>query len=331
MKQPISRNSPCSCGSGDRFKHCCGAWRSASNDHSGIEDADLLASLKRADDSNLAEGLEPSARSIMNIGKALESFGIHTFLMGAGAPPLVERTRRISNQLFVPKELQTGGMHPRAYLFRDMFCRLYAPVAFGECAIDFWQLIDLNDIQKRWVAESPDELARFTDQAADILDFGYGWQEFGHGRQLAPRAKDLIWRAHTQLEAAAATATSAYDFRGTVQSALLGAEPALKAGLAAHGVTDTELRSRAIGHDIMEAADRLGALEPALDVARIKRVGAQFPDFVASRYDTSPPSRIETGQILKGAQYIASEFTRRFSDRNCRADNPSAQPRSYPA
>jgi len=175
-----------------------------------------------------------------------------------------------------------------------------------------------------------EELARFTDQAADILDFGYGWQEFGHSRHIHTRAKNLIWRAHTQLEAAAATATTAYDYRGTVQSALLGTELALKAGLAAHGVSDQELRSRAIGHNLASATERLAALEPGLDAARIERVVAAFPEFVASRYDTAPPDRVKTGHILMGAQYVASEVTRQFSDRNCRRDNPSAPLRAYP-
>jgi hypothetical protein len=221
-------------------------------------------------------------------------------------------------------------MHLGAYLFRDMFCRLYAPIAFGIAHIDFWKLIDLNDVQRQWLASIPEELDRFTDQAADILDFGYGWQEFGHGRTLDARGQDLIWRSHAQLEAAAATATSAYDFRGTVQSALLGAELALKAGLAALGISDAELRSRAIGHDLKAAANRLAGLVPGLDLDRIQRVVALFPPYVASRYDTPPPGRVETGHILMGAQFIASEVTRQFSDRNCRSDNPSAPSRKYP-
>ena len=273
--------------------------------------------------------MEPSARSILNVGKALEAFGIHTVLMGRHAPPIVERTMALSNQLFMKKELQDGGLHLGAFLFRDMFCRLYAPIAFGECMIDFFKMVDLTDVQKGWLAETPVELARFVDQASDILDFGFGWSEFGHDRKLNARSTDLMWRSHVQLEAAAATATSAYDFRGTVQSALLGAELALKAGLAAHGATDKELRD--IGHNLSAAADRLGGFEPLLDVARIKRVAAQMPDFVQSRYNTPPPGRVETGHILMGAQYIASEVTRQFTDRNCRACNPDAPPRTYPA
>lgn len=331
MRRPVSRNAACFCGSGERYKHCCGANTCIASEDADISDLALLNALKAADDLHFAEGIEPSARSLLNVGKALEGFGIHTVLMGVGASPVAERARKLNDQLFARKELETGGMHLGAFLFRDMFCRLYAPIAFGQCAIDFFQMVDLSDVQKVWLADTPAELACFTDQAADILDFGYGWQEFGHGRSVDPRSIDLIWRAHVQLEAAAATATSAYDFRGTVQSALLGAELALKAGLAAHGVSDKELASRDIGHNLSVAAQRLGAFEPLLDVARIQRVAALMPDFVQSRYNLPPPSRVETGHILMGAQYIASEVTRRFSYRDCRASNPNAPPRTYPA
>jgi len=296
-----------------------------------ISDTELLRALMAADDLHMAQGLEPGARNFLNVGKALESFGIYAVLMGFGSPPIVERARKLNDQLFIPKELRDGGMHLGAFLFRDMFCQLHAPVAFGECMIDFFKMVDLNDIQKAWLVETPDALACFVDQAADILDFGFGWTEFGHGRQIEARATDLIWRSHVQLEAAAATATSACDFRGTVQSALLGAELALKAGLAAHGVTDKELAGRAIGHNLSAAAERLGEFEPLLDVARIQRVATRMPNFVDSRYNSPPPGRLETGHILMGAQYIASEVTRRFSDRDCRADNASAVPRAYPA
>jgi len=331
MRSLGSRNAICPCGSGKRYKHCCGSSKSALPSGDDISDTELLRALMAADDLHMAQGLEPSARSFINVGKALESFGIHAVLMGFGAPPIVERTRELNDKLFTPKELRDGGMHLGAFLFRDMFCQLHAPIAFGECLIDFFKMVDLNDIQKAWLAETPDALACFVDQAADILDFGYGWTEFGHGRQIEARATDLIWRSHVQLEAAAATATSACDFRGTVQSALLGAELALKAGLTAHGVTDKELGSRAIGHNLSAAAERLGEFEPLLDVARIQRVASRMPNFVDSRYNAPPLGRVETGHILMGAQYIASEVTRRFSDRDCRTDSASAVPRAYPA
>lgn len=327
------RNQLCACGSGKRFKHCHGTLASSGDAHNGITDKMLIEALKRADSDGIREGKEPPARSMDNIAIALKEFGFESFvLMGHGTLPIVERAHKLNDMLFVPKELQTGGMHLGAFMFRDMFCRLYAPLAYGTCKIDFWQMLDLSDFQKRWLTESPDDMARFADQAADILDFGYGWQDFGYRRTIDPRGRDLIWRAHVQLEAAAATATSAYDFRGTIQSALLGTELALKAGLAALRVPDTESRdSKKIGHSLEAAANRLGLLCNEFDVDRVLRVVEMFPDFVASRYTAPAPSRVETGTILMGAQYVASEVTRQFSDRNGRKSNPEFGERRYPA
>lgn len=267
----------------------------------------------------------------MNIGEALQRFGYESVnLTGRRTTPIVKRARHLNDSLFVPKELRAGAMHVGAFLFRDMFCKLYAPVALGVGCIDFWALVDLNDTQKEWLCESESDLARFTDQTADLIDFGYGWLEFGHGIDIDPRSKDLIWRAHTQLEAAAVTIVQAYNFRGSVQAALLGTELALKAGLAAHGVEDQTLKSREWGHNLQKLAEELGAREADFDTERVKRVVSQFPNYVSSRYSGPTPSREDTGNIIMGAQYIGSEVTRRFSDRDVRQDDPEFQRRSYP-
>lgn len=326
-----SRNRLCGCGSGKRYKHCHGAASPMKNSEPTVTDDLLIAALKRADDQGILAGESPSARSLQNIGRALSEFGYREFvLMGRGTLPIVERAHTLNDRLFVPHELRCGGMHLGAFMFRDMFCRLYAPRAYGECRIDFWEMLELSDFQKAWLAENSSDLGRFRDQANDVLDFGYGWQEFGHGRTIDGRGKDLIWRAHVQLEAAAATATSAYDFRGTIQSALLGTELALKAGLAALGVSKTEL-SKDIGHNLIAAAKKLGVMCSTFDAHRVLKVVTAFPNFVASRYDLPAPSRTETGHILMGAQYVASEVTRQFSDRDGRRDNPEIGGRIYPA
>jgi len=298
-----------------------------------ISDEEMIEALKRADTVGRAKGEEPSARELMNVGRALGEFGVTSFrITGRDRPDIVQRAQELNRMLFMPRELQAGGVHLGAFLFRDMFCRMYAPIAFGRAHIDFWKLVDLNDFQKAWLASDEHDLARFTDQAADIIDFGYGFMEFGHGRSIDPRGNDLMWRAHAQLEAAAATATSAYDYRGTTQSAILGTELALKAGLAASGVSDKELSSRkSIGHNLVAAAQKLGSLCPNFDADRVERVVSTFPDYVSSRYLDKPPSREETGHLIMGAQYVAAEVTRQFSDRNLRKNDPAFQRRQYPA
>lgn len=325
------RNADCSCGSGKRFKHCCGSF-GADAQATEISDDQLLAALKKADDEYIESGMQPGGRDIMNVGKALNSFGIQAILMGPEhmVPEISRRTQRINKTLFIPKELQVGGLHLGAFLFRDMFCQLYAPIAYGTIRIDFWKLLDLTDFQKSWLADSPEQLAMFTDQSMDVLDFGFGWGEFGHGRSVNARGKDLIWRAHSQLEASAATAIAGCDYSGTIQSALLGTELSLKAGLAVHGMTDKKLSKRTLGHNLSALAEELSKFEPGFDHKRVDRVVARFPDYIESRYNQPTPGRIETGHILMGAQYVASEVTRQFTDRNCRQNGGSLSSRMYP-
>ncbi len=326
------RNAICPCGSGKRFKHCCGSI-GARAETGEISDHQLLTALKKVDDEHIASGIQPGGRDIMNVGKALHSFGIQAILMGPEhmVPEISRRAQRINKTLFIPKELQVGGLHLGAFLFRDMFCQLYAPIAYGTIRIDFWKLLDLTDFQKAWLAEDPEQLAMFADQSMDMLDFGFGWGEFGHGRNMNARSKDLIWRAHSHLEASAATAIAGCDYSGTIQSALLGTELALKAGLVAHGMTDKELGKRTLGHNLSALANELARLEGGFDHERVERVVAGFPDYVESRYNLPTPGRIETGHILMGAQYIASEVTRQFTNRNCRQDDPASRSRVYPA
>jgi hypothetical protein len=202
-------------------------------------------------------------------------------------------------------------------------------VVFGSPKVDFWALLDLSEDQKRWMATDAEAMATFEDQVCDLLDFGYGFMEFGHTRAVTDQSKELIYRAHVQLEAAAATATSAYDYRGTLQSALLGAELALKAGLSCNGYSDDDLRLK-IGHNLSKAANALGDCESNFDLERVSRAVQTFPNFVQSRYGGSQPDRREMGHILMKAQFIASEVTRLFTDRNMRRSTHGAKYRQYP-
>lgn len=246
-------------------------------------------------------------------------------IVGDSAPQIVQRIHSANNRLFRPIDSREGGVHLGFFMFRDLFARLYAPIIMGAPFVDFVSLVDLSDDQKRWMADDTMAMARLEDQAIDILDFAYGFMEFGHSRQVTSEAKELIYRAHVQLEAAAATAVSAYNYRGTLQSSLLGTELALKCGLACHGYDDQALR-RDIGHDLVKAARELGKLEATFDADRVIRSISNFPNFVLSRYGGPQPDRRELGHILMKAQYVAAEITRTFTDRNLR----DAQTRTYP-
>lgn len=322
-----NRNEPCSCNSGYKFKHCCGAL---SAEAARPSQAELETLAIEADDEGLALGEEPKQRAFMNVLRVVKRLGLDgVILVGEGAPPIMQRIHAASNRMFRMIDMREGGVHLGFFMFRDLFAQLSVPLIFGSPHVDFVKQLDLSDDQKRWLGTDQEAMARFEDQALDLFDFGYGWMEFGHTRAVPENAKELIYRSHTHLEAAAATATNAYDFRGTVQSALIGAELAVKAGLACHGVDDTQLR-KSYGHNLVKAARSLGEVEPAFDAERVIRAVSIFPDFAKSRYTGSQPSRLETGHILMKAQFVASEVTRAFTDRDLRKNEGLVRRRTYP-
>lgn len=292
-----------------------------------MDELEMLA--VEADNEGLNAGEEPDQRAFKNVLRILQKLGVEGVpIVGDRTPPVVKRVHKANERLFRPIDMREGGIHLGMFMFRDLFARLYVPVIFGSPLLDFWKLLGLSDDQKRWMASDQEALDRFDDQCLDLLDFGYGFLEFGHTRHVNEQSKELIYRAHVQLEAAAATATSAYDYRGTLQSALLGAELALKSGLAAHGYDDKRLSK--IGHNLMKAADELGSLESNFDATRVLAAVSTFPDYVQSRYSGKMPDRLEIGHIVMKSQFVASEVTRQFTDRNIRSDRVHSKNRRYP-
>lgn len=293
-----------------------------------IEELEQLAI--EADDEGLANGEEPKQRAFRNVLRVLQKLGVDgVSVVGDRSPPIVRRVHAANERLFRLVDMQEGGIHLGFFMFRDLFASLYVPIIFGMPQVDFWSLLDFSDDQKRWIASDTDSLARFDDQCLDLMDFGYGFMEFGHTRQVSDYSKELIYRAHVQLEAAAATATSAFDYRGTLQNALLGTELALKAGLAANGFDEDMLRQR-IGHNLKKAATELGNFETGFDTMRVKCAVSTFPDYVKSRYSGRMPSRQQVGDVLMKAQYVASEVTRQFTDRDIRKQQSRTDTRHYP-
>lgn len=322
-----NRNALCSCNSGYKYKHCCG---SPSDDVARPSPDELEILAVAADDEGLALGEEPKQRAFMNVMRMVQRLGLDgVVLVGAGSPPIMRRIHAANNRMFRRIDMREGGVHLGFFMFRDLFAQLSVPLIMGMPEIDLVSQLNLSEDQKRWMSSDSESMARFEDQALDLFDFAYGWMEFDDGCSSDGGGKDLIYRSHTYLEAAAATATCAYDFRGTVQSALIGAELALKAGLLCCGVEEEKIR-RVYGHNISKAAQSLGGFKSSFDVDRVVRAVSSFPDFAKSRYVGEQPTRLETGHILMKAQYIASEVTRSFSDRDLRKGQRNGYVRRYP-
>ena len=151
-------------------------------------------------------------------------------------------------------------------MFRDVFARVTVPIIFGRVGIKPHEMTDLSDMQVRWLYSIEHDRRMFLDQFSDIFDFAGGTSNLGKYKAPPKDSAGIFGLAAFQLQAAAAALSAAFDFRGAVQSALVGTELALKAGLAAAGVGErTRKRYR---HNLPSMTQALQAAKPALDAAR---------------------------------------------------------------
>jgi hypothetical protein len=296
-----------------------------------LTEDDLLTMVAGADDVGLQNGEEPKTRSFQAIIRVLEIInpGGTTVLFGHMAPPIVARIQSAIKKLYRPEDVQAGAVHLGMYMFRDFYCRVHVPIAFGSPSIEPINHIDLSEMQKRWMYSIPTEWERYHDQFFDLWDFGYGTMELGHSRTVPAGTISYMGMCRFHLQAASSVLATAYDYRGATQSALISVELALKAGLRDHGLSERDLRK--FGHDLAKLADAYGAKAASFDLSRVNRVVATFPSYVPNRYADAQPTRLEAGEIVMGAQYIGSEVSRQLTDRNIRKDNPHIATRSYPA
>ena len=328
------RNETCSCGSGLRHKYCCGktASRASTKAGYGPDDQTLLNLILEEDEVGLKAGETPKARSLKTLLRVVGKIspGGGNIIAGVGRPIFVERINNIINDLYRPTDIGMGSLHAGAIMFRDIFARVDIPIGWGHFLLNPLECSDLTQTQKDWVRARPHDYSVFCDQFLDLVDFGYGLTEINDATSLCSEVKNFIQLSHIQLEAAAATVTGHCDLRGAIQSALLGAELALKAALASKGIKEAELKSK-FKHNHLEMVKRLAVLYPQLDGDRVTRVATSFPEFVPNRYSAAQPERIETGHILMGAQYIASEVMRQLVGRSARVLARVVEPRVYPA
>ena len=330
----LRRNQSCLCGSGLRFKRCCGSFggEPPGRPTSWPRGRSLLGLLLQADQEGFEAGHEPRARSLKNaihVSQAVNP-GSGTVLAGVGVPAYLQALNRLMGQLYRPRDTGMGALHVGAIMFRDVFARVDIPIAYGQVGLDALTCSDLSAVQSRWLRSIPAELARFEDQFLDLVDLAFGLDDMLKWSAHPAEALAYANLAHMHLEAAAAATTAQCDLRGAIQSSLLATELVLKAAILSAGAKEGMLRSD-FGHDTGKMLARLRVDLPGLDFDRVTAVLARMPPFVANRYASLQPARQETGHILMGAQYVASEIIRRLSGRDARKANPCSPPRSYPS
>jgi hypothetical protein len=266
-------------------------------------------------------------RRYWEVPKAVEKKLGHVSIVGES--DLLKRIKSIFASIYRKQDIAMGG-HIGVFMYRDIFSRIGVPHIYGQVRIDPFGFVELTPIQLRIIQTEPDQMETYLDQFYDVADVQYGTEDL-----IAPfAAMELVVRfiglSRLHLHSASAVLTGGYDHRGAVQAALLATELALKAGAAAQGLSEQEIKKR-FGHRNIDTVDFIGAIWPSIDLARVKRVISAQPPYVPNRYSATQPDRREVGHLVMGAQYVVSEVVRQISDRDFRSGVTPPVARRYPA
>jgi hypothetical protein len=295
-----------------------------------ISDNDLFRLIVEADEKALQEGIEPRQRGLRVIEIVMERLNHPGYVgFGQNTAEIVKKVHTLHSSLYRPSDIAIGGIHGGIFMFRDVFARVDIPIIFGQVALNPLSCTNFSKTQAEWLSSRPADFQMFNDQFIDIFDFGGGIGNLSGYRTPPKEALEIFWLSAFQFQAAAAALSVAFDFRGAIQSALIGTELSIKAGLAAAG-TD-EAGRRKFGHNLGSAVSALSAAYPNLDVNRVLAAVGLLPPYVANRYAATQPSRVETGHIVMKAQYIAGEVMRQVTGYSLRSALPGHSGRLYPA
>ncbi|MEX6507237.1 hypothetical protein [Jiella sp. M17.18] len=294
-----------------------------------LSDEELLYLVGTTDKELFDAGRDIRQRDWEVPNAVMKKLGYASFVIaGAGTPVILERIRAIFASIYRSQDLAVGG-HIGVFMYRDVFARFSIPHCYGRVSINPFDFVDLTRIQLRMIQVETEEYSRYIDQFCDVADIQYGLQKRRRSYKDAEVLHRFLGLSRLHLHAAAAILTGGYDYRGAVQAGLLATELALKAGAAASGLTEREIKDR-FAHKVAQTAQFLGDVWPSFDVARVQRVIAGQPPYVINRYSAEQPNRRDVGHLVMGAQFIVSEVVRQTSDQDFRRGLKPLVARSYP-
>ena len=272
-------------------------------------DQELFELILQLEDELLEQGMEPKHRAFRLPSKAMRQLGYKSFVVsGSGRSETLDRIRAIHKTLYRRKDIAAGGIHGGAFMFRGIAAAVSIPLIFGNTMINLFEFSDLSPAQINWLQTDAKQVESFTSTCCDLYDFAACLAPFEGYKTPSDRARSLFGLSSFQIQAAAASLCAAFDGRGAIQSAMIGAELALKAALASKGKREEELKS--YGHDRHRLVEELGQLFGSFEFKSVRARMQVMPELVPNRYSSHQPSRMETGEIVMASQYLAGAAAR---------------------
>ena len=286
---------------------------------------DLTRLVLRMDAKMFSEGITPSGR-LFQLPSRLAGSGFRiTYSIGKrDKSEIVERIEKIHRAYYRPKDAVSGGIHGGVYMFRDIPALIQIPVTFGYAGFNPFDCNDLSRQQLEWLRSFPEHIEGYLSTFSDLFDFAGCIAPFG---DYNPPTKDLaltyMQNAAFQIQSATAALCAAFDGRGAIQSSILGAELALKAGLVEKGVSEEILKKH--GHNLSKLISKFGTLYGTSEIDSVAEKAEALPKFVENRYSSEQPNQRETGKIAMNCQHIAGTVARAIGGTSIRSKIPFRQ------
>lgn len=272
-------------------------------------DQELFELILKLEDELLEQGMEPKHRAFRLPNKAMRQLGYKSFVVsGSGRPETLDRICAIHKALYRRKDIAAGGIHGGAFMFRGIAAAVSIPLIFGNTMINLLEFSDLSPAQINWLQNDAKQVESYISTCCDLYDFAACLVPMEGYKTPSGRAGSLFGLSSFQIQAAAASLCAAFDGRGAIQSAMIGAELALKAALAAKGKREKELKS--YGHDRHRLVEELGRLYGSFELKSVRARMQAMPELVPNRYSAHQPSRMEAGEIVMASQHLAGAAAR---------------------
>ncbi len=240
------------------------------------------------EDELWAQGMGPKERHFHLPIRAMEELGYRSFVVaGSGTPPLLARVRQIQGEFYRTRDVEIGGVHGGAFMFRGIAAQVYVPLIYGKVKLDPFEFNDLSRRQVEWLRSDETTERSYFENFCNLFDFASCLRPVAGHREVTDTALPLLRLAAFQAQSAGATLCAAFDERGAIQSSLLAAELSMKAVLVGTGAEETRLKE--LGHDLKVLAE---AVADAYDVFELLPVVGHLqtlPNFVPNRYSRCNP------------------------------------------
>lgn len=275
-----------------------------------LSDKEIFELVERFDREMIQEGIEPKARSLGLARKIGEEFKI-SVVFGRGNGAEVQKMFDHHNSMYRASDLAIGSIHSGLAFHLDLFFRVDLPIVYGSGKLDPLKQTDATEIQLHRIFSREQDGKSFISDIVDVFDIGACLGGFEGFQQPKEEAMRFFRMASFHSQSVVAALTGIFDFKGSIQSALLCSELSVKAALIEIGLDENSLKNK-MGHDLKKAIPIL-CEQADFDKSELELNISALPHFVTSRYDTKNWTRTEVSSIAKTSQRILAIISRKFS------------------